>query len=153
MNKNKYYKINFLSADFYNEYTSELYPEIEHKENRPYVVVLIKIHENTFAVPFRTNIKHDNCYKFKTSTRPTNSITGIDFTKAVIINDSKFIGDAARINDKEYLELDSNYFIIISRFTKYVEGYIEHMKGKTNPYKAKRYQYTTLKYFHKELGV
>lgn len=149
--KNKKYKLNYLSADFYNKYNPIDYPEIENKANRPYMVMLIQIENNTFAIPFRTNIKHNNCYKFKNSSRKTNSITGLDYTKAVVVNDSKYIGEAARVNDMEYTELDTNYHIIIKRFASYVKGYIKFAKGTLNEYQANNYRYTTLKYFENEL--
>ena len=154
MNKsNKKYKLNYLSAKFYNTYNSTDYPEIENKLNRPYMVLLIEFENNVFAVPFRTNVPHNNCYKFKTSTRPTHSVTGIDYTKAVIVNDSSFIGTDARINDKEYTELNDNYAIIIKQFQKFVSDYIKYAKGKKNYYAEKKFKYTTLKYFHIELGI
>ena len=117
------------------------------------MVLLLHIDANTFAIPFRTNISHNNCYKFKNSTRPTNTITGLDYTKAVIVNDAAYIGDVARINDKEYVELNDNYKFIVRQFYKYVNDYIAFAKGKTNYYSIKKFRYTTLKYFHKELGV
>lgn len=154
MNKNnKQYKLNYLSPAFYKRYSPDKYPEIENKENRPYMVLLLKVDENTFAIPFRTNVKHNNCYKFKTSTRSTDSITGLDYSKAVIVNEDGYIGEAARINDAEYTELDTNYHIIIKRFTTYVRGYIKYVNKTRNEYQAFKYKYTTLQYFHKELGV
>ena len=153
MNKNKYYKLSYLSSEFYKIYNSEEYPEIENKESRPYMVILIQIDENTFAIPFRTNVSHNNCYKFKTSTRPTGSVTGLDYTKAVIVNEDKFIGADARINDKEYIELNEHYAFIIKQFKKYVSDYIEFVNGKQAYYFTKKFQFTTLKYFHKELGL
>ena len=117
------------------------------------MVMLIKIDENIFAVPFRTNVKHNNCYKFRTSSRPTNTITGLDYSKAVVVNDDKYIGDPARINDMEYTELDANYHIIIKQFTSFVKGYVKLINGTLNEYQRKNYQYTTLKYFHNELGI
>ena len=104
-------------------------------------------------MPFRTNIRHSNCYKFKQTTRQTDTVTGLDYSKAVIVNDSAYIGAAARINDKEYDELDRNYYIIIKRFKKYVSGYIDFVNGKSDEYTIKRYKYTTLKYFHNELNI
>lgn len=151
--KNKGYKLNYLSREFYEKYKSEIYQEIEHKENRPYMVMLIEIDSNTFAIPFRTNLKHNYCYKFKRSSRETNSVTGLDYTKAVIVNDTRFIGEAARINDMEYIELDINQHKIIARFTTFVRGYIKFVNEKPNEHQAKKYKYTTLKYFHKELGL
>ncbi len=154
MNKNnKKYKLNYLTEDFYNKYNYNDYPEIESKSNRPYMVLLIQVEDNTFAIPFRTNVKHNNCYKFEHSSRPTDSITGLDYSKAVIINDNKYIGAAARINDMEYTELDANCHIIIKQFTSFVRNYIKYANGNLNKYQAKKYKYTTLKYFHKELGV
>lgn len=154
MNKNnKKYKLNYLTEDFYNKYNSDSYPEIENKVNRPYMVMLIQIEGNTFAIPFRTNIKHNNCYKFENSSRPTESVTGLDYSKAVVVNDKRYIGVPARINDMEYTELDTNYHIIIKRFTTFVKGYIKYANGTLNEFQAKKYKYTTLKYFHNELGI
>ena len=154
MNKiNKKYKLNYLTAEFYNRYNPEEYPEIENKVNRPYMVMLVQIEDNIFAIPFRTNVKHSNCYKFKNSSRQTNSVTGLDYSKAVIVNDSKYIGAAARINDAEYTELDKNYYYITKQFTSFVKNYIKYANGKLNEYQAKKYKYTTLKYFRKELGI
>ncbi len=153
MNTKKDYQLNYLSDEFYAKYNHTDYPEIENKDNRPYMVILIKIENNTFAVPFRTNVPHNNCYKFKNSTRPTNSVTGIDYTKAVIVNESKYIGDDARINDKEYIELNDNYLFIIKKFRKFVTDYIEFANGKKAYYASKKFKFTTLKYFHKELGI
>lgn len=153
MNNKKQYQLNYLSPNFYSDYNSTDYPEIENKANRPYMVMLIKIENNTFAVPFRTNVPHNNCYKFKTSTRPTNSVTGLDYTKAVIVNNIKYIGLPATINDKEYIELNSNYGFIINQFKKFVSDYIKFVHSEKGYYAEKKFKYTTLKYFHKELGI
>ncbi len=74
----KQYKLNYLSEEFYKKYNSADYPEIEHKRKRPYLVMLAIIDENTFAIPFRTNIRHNNCYKFQNTSRNTAAVT--DFT-------------------------------------------------------------------------
>lgn len=153
MNKNKKYKLNYLSEEFYKKYIPEMYPEIENKQNRPYMVMLIKIGNNTFAVPFRTNIRHNNCYKFQQTSRATDSVTGLDYSKAVIVNDPIYIGSPARINDKEYDELDRKHYIIIKKFQRYVNGYIDFINGKKDEYTVKRYKYTTLQYFHRELDL
>lgn len=153
MNKNKYYQLNYLSSDFYQKYGTKQYPEIENKDSRPYIVILVKIENNTFAIPFRTNVPHNNCYKFRTSTRPTDSITGLDYSKAVIVNDEKYIGAPARINDKEYIELNRNYDFIIKQFRKFVEDYIRFANGNRSFYAEKKFKFTTLKYFHTELGI
>ena len=153
MNRNKNYQLNYLSAKFYEVYNPQNYPEIEHKESRPYMVLLLQSDKNTFAIPFRTNISHNNCYRFKNSTRPTETVTGLDYSKAVIVNQEEYIGQSARINDKEYVELNDNYQYIIRQFRKYVTDYVAYVNGKTNYYNAKKFQFTTLKYFHNELGL
>lgn len=153
MSAKNYYQLNYLSLDFYNEYDSSAYPEIEHKSNRPYMVMLVCIRSNTFAIPFRTNIAHNNCYKFKKSARATTTVTGLDYTKAVVVNDSRYIGAPARIDNMEYAELSNSYLFIVKQFEKFVNDYIAYVNGKSNYYNVKKFQYTTLKYFHKELGI
>lgn len=153
MNKNKNYKINYLTEQFYIDYDKANYPEIESKSDRPYMVMLIRVENNTFAVPFRTRITHKNSYRFTNTSRVTDKATGLDFTKAVIVNDSKYIGAPARVDDSEYNELDINHYIIIKRFKKYVNRYIKYKKGLLPSQVAGDYKYSTLKYFHKELCI
>lgn len=149
----KHYSLNYLSSDFYNKYNSKNYPEIECKPSRPYLVMLIKIDKNTYAIPFRTNIRHKYCYKFKHSNRMTNAVTGLDYTKAVIVNDPIYIGSGATIDNKEFVELNNKYYFIVKQFKKYVDGYSDYVNGKLNEYEKRKYQYSTLKYFHNELGL
>jgi protein AbiQ len=54
----------FLSNQFYQQYNSSNCPEIEKKQNRPYIMLLVKIEDLTFAIPFRSNIRHK--YAFMT---------------------------------------------------------------------------------------
>lgn len=153
METKKIYELHYLSVEFYNKYNASEYSEIEHKTHRPYIVLLIKMDNNTFALPLRTNIKHSSCYKFQYSSRPTDSITGINFSKVVIVNEERYIGEAADIDNKEYVELNDRIGFIISKFRTYIKGYYTYVAGKVNEFQAKRYKYTTLKYFHKELGI
>ena len=136
-----------LSKGFYKDYPHEKYPEMEAKVGRPYVVLLVEISNVKFAIPLRTNIRHSYCYKFRTSDRDTDSATGIDFSKAVVISKDSYLGEETDINDKEYLELQEKVFFIINKFKKYVNGYISFKKNGGNDYVAKRYMYSTLKYF------
>ncbi len=136
-----------LSKEFYKAYPHSEYPEMEAKENRPYVVLLVQINKIQFAIPLRTNIRHSYCYKFKTSDRETKSSTGIDFSKAVVISKDSYLGEKTDINDKEYLELQEKTFFIIKKFKKYVSDYISFKKNGGNEHIAKRYLFSTLKYF------
>lgn len=150
---NSNFTLSKLSVDFYKFYDPATYPEIENKAQRPYMVLVVKIDGNTFALPFRTNIHHNNCYKFKKSGRKTTSTTGIDFTKAVILNKPDYIGLPATIDNDEYLELSKKYFFIIGKFKAYLRGYINFITNGGDQFAAKKYKYCTLKYFHKELGI
>ena len=89
----KFYELHYLSTEFYNKYNTSDYPEIEHKD----IVLLDKMDDNTFALSLRTNIKHNSCYKFRYSSRLINSITGIDFSKDVIVNEVSYTGKAAAL--------------------------------------------------------
>lgn len=149
----KLYELKYLSDAFYKKYNKTRYPEIENKENRPYMVMLVKLDENTFAIPFRTNIRHKNCYKFHETSRSTISATGLDFSKAVIVNNPEYIGESANIDDKEYVELNDRYVFIIKKFITYVNGYKKYASGQVSEYQAQKYKYTTLQYFHTELGI
>ncbi len=119
----KKYELKYLSEEFYKKSNSVDYPEIEKKKERPYMVMLIKIENNTFAIPFRTNVKHTACYRFRNSSRNTQTSTGLDYSKAVIINDNKYLGNAATIDNKEYVELNSKFYFIIQQFNSYLSGY------------------------------
>ena len=46
----------FLTEQFYKDY--EKCPEIEQKRFRPYIMLLVKIDNLTFALPLRSHIKH-----------------------------------------------------------------------------------------------
>lgn len=119
----KKYEINYLSEDFFEKYDSKHFPEIEHKLNRPYLVLVLKVENNTYAIPFRTNVSHKACYRFKNSSRDTHSFTGLDYSKAVVVNDDRYIGTSAFIDEKEFLELNRKYYFIIKQFSAYVSGY------------------------------
>jgi len=160
MSKKKYnkysddsFEIRFLSEKFFGKYIPSLFSEIENKKNRPYYVMILDINGNKFALPFRTNIRHDFCYKFSSSGRPTESITGIDFTKAVIVNDPEYIGEPARIDDTEYNILLIDRHIVNKDFRAYLNGYIRFVKNNRSVRNFPQYRYTSLKYFHKELGI
>ena len=150
---NKIFQIKYLTEQFYTDYPVDKFPEIEFKGDRPYVVFIIKIREHTFAIPFRTNIKHKYCYKFKKSGRDTDSTTGLDFTKAVVVDNEGYIGDDATVDKKEFNELNSRIIFIQKKFQTYLTNYIKFLNDEEDKFIAKKYKYTTLQYFHKELGI
>ena len=115
--------------------------------------MVVEIDGNKFALPLRTNIRHNYCYKFKNTGRDTQSSTGIDFTKAVIVNDEKYIGASTTIDNKEYVELMNKFYFVIKKFRNYLQGYIDYRRNGGDDFTARKYQFTTLQYFENELGL
>ena len=72
----------FLTSDFYTDHPAERFPELEHKQDRPYVLVLITVGANRFAIPMRSHISHPYAYMTDKEKR-----CGVDYTKAVLVTD------------------------------------------------------------------
>lgn len=108
------------------------------------------------CVPFRTEMKHNNGYKFKFSVRSKKHQSGLDFSKLVIISNSAFIREDSTIVCDEYIEFEKQEDQIHKKLAKYIYDYVEHVEGDV-PLHIKqferKYHYSTLKYFHKELGI
>ena len=153
------YEIMKLSSQFYEDYPHNQYPEILIKEKRSYDVVLFEIDflENYYiCVPFRTEMKHNNGYRFKFSSRSKKHQSGLDFSKLVIISKDNYIGESSTIDIDEYIEFEKHEENIHKNLEKYVNDYVEHMQGKRLLYHKqfeRKYKYSTLKYFHKELKI
>ena len=148
------FQLRYLSKDFYNDYSQDAFKEMIQKESRPFLVLLIKIKDLTFAIPFRSNVKHDYCYKFKNSTRDTETSTALDFSKAIIIKEERYLENTATIDKREYIELSSKFYFIFHKFEKFVYKYIQVItKFPNSSYEYKRMSFCTLQYFHKELGI
>lgn len=58
-----------------------------------------------------------------------------------------------KIENNTYVELNNRYGFIIKQFRKYVSDYILYVNGKRSYYMIKKFIFTTLKYFHKELNL
>ena len=109
-------------------------------ETRPYIIILIEVENNKFAIPIRTNLhKTKDCYE---SNPQVNS--GLDYTKY------------PEIEHKEYNYIKFKEREIKIAFAKFVADYkkdiIRHKKNPNIPSNP-RFQYCTLQYFKKELGV
>lgn len=142
-----------LSKSFFEDYPPEQYPEIAHnKKGRPYTCLLIETHEGyLICIPFRSHIRHKQAFLFKNTLRSKSSASGLDFSKIVICNNSSYIISGAVVDNDEYSEMLKNCDVIVSKAEKYINTYVKHITGEKelNPNSFKRkYQYTTLKYFH-----
>jgi hypothetical protein len=101
-------------------------------------------------------MRHNNGYKFKFSNRSKNHQSGLDFSKLVIISKDEYIGESSNIDIDEYKEFEKQESHIHNNLEKYIHDYVDHANGNKllhiKQYERK-YKYSTLKYFHKELGI
>lgn len=145
MNKNC--KLIKLTPDFYIDHAG--LKEIELKVERPYVMLLVQVKGLTFALPFRSGINHE----YALMTDPMNNC-GIDFSKAVLIDDPKYIDSAQpTIRKNEFSVFKRNQIRIVKEFTSYVERYIKALSTQDKLKSRLLCQYSTLQNYHKELNI
>ncbi len=150
--------IYLLSPKFLNDYPPTQYPEIMYKLGRPYNCLLIDTHQDYFiCLPFRSYINHGNAYLFRNSHRSAYCKSGLDYSKALIIADTQYLDSATAIVDQdEYTESMRNMDTIVQETVDYVNAYIAHVKKTALLHERefqRRYQFSTLKYFHDILGI
>ena len=119
-----------------------------NKTGRPYLSLIIECNDKTFAIPFRTNIKHPYSFLFKTSGRASNDnkrLPGIDFTKAVVIQQTDIEGPCT-IDKKEWIELNKNLVTIISNFIEYLKKFAASV-GTADFEKLPVFKFSSLQYF------
>lgn len=96
----------FLSEQFYKDYDRNKFPEIEHKHNRPYVMLLIQIEELKVAIPFRSPISHNNAFFTDIQNR-----CSIDYTKTVILNKDSYIIDSFNITRLGFEKMNTEHYL------------------------------------------
>ena len=83
--------------------------------------------------------------------------SALDYTKIVIICKSDYIDTQdALIDNDEFNETMINLDRIKKEALKFVEDYVAHMSGTVELHPQeyrRRYAFSTLQYFHKELGI
>lgn len=152
------YQIVQLTDLFYQQYLNPPYIEILKKRKRAYNCLLFQTHYNyLICIPYRSEITHSFSYLFKKSRRSKKHNSGLDYTKILIIEKLEYIDTKDAIIDKdEYIETLRSFDKIKRDALEYVEEYVDHInKSKImHPRLFKRkYGFSTLKYFHKELGL
>lgn len=153
------YQVLNLTDEFFSHYPNPPYKEIIRKNNRPYNCLLVQSRYDYFiCIPYRSHINHKYAFKFKKSIRSKRANSGLDYSKIVIIQKSEYIGTADAVVDQdEFNETRDNIEYIKNDAQKYIDDYVDGMKEKAARYDKKKferiYKYSTLQYFHKELGV
>lgn len=152
------YQILKLTDEFYHAYPNPPYKEILKKKQRAYNCLLFQTHYDYFiCIPYRTEIRHGYAFHFTTSARAKVHKSGLDYSKIVIIEKTDYIDSIEAIIDKdEFNETMVNLEQIKRKAIGFVEDYVKHIKGTKLLHKRefeRRYGFSPLKYFHKELGI
>ena len=132
------------------------YSEILTKMKRPYNCILTKSDKGYYiCIPYRSFVNHNFSFRFRI--RNNKNRPGLDYTKIIIITNLNYIsGDKVLIDDEQYKETSIHFKRIYKDACKYVNDYRNHFLGikriNHNMFKRK-YYYSTLKYFHKELSI
>ena len=136
-------RIIILSNKFYKDYAS--CSEILKKKDRPYACVAVNIDGIPFAIPFRHHISHKHSFK-------TVGDAGLDFTKAVVVHDKKYIAsDKPTVDKLEFAIIKKYENDIKSHFTLYLKRYRHAMNDKSKQRNKGIVEYSTLQYFEKYL--
>ena len=106
-----------LSKKFYDDYSS--CKEILKKSNRPYLMMIISINSVDYAIPFRSNISHKYAYW---TDKPNHC--GLDFTKAVVILKSEYIGTyKVQLRQNEFNAIKGKEYEIAKKFSSFIKLY------------------------------
>lgn len=147
-----------LSKKFVANYPPTKYPELMLKDDRPYNCLLIDTSLDYFiCIPFRSSVLHNNAYIFKNTIRSKRTRSGLDYSKIVLIKDVSYLDSNHVVVDQdEYKNVATNIQQIVSEATDYINTYKKHING-SSPLHPKafnrKYQYSTLSYFHDILGL
>ena len=147
-----------LSPKFISDYPVTRYPEIMHKQGRPYSCLLIDTHQDYYiCISFRSAIGHNNAYLFRNTQRSKRSRSGLDYSKIILIKDPAYMDNTAAVVDQdEFKEAMTNMDKICQSALRYVDDYIGHINGTKllHPREFnRRYRYSTLPYFHDIMGI
>jgi protein AbiQ len=150
-----------LNGKYFNEdnelVINQPIPEALKKRERPYVEgTLIADDNNTYFVPFRSKLNSKLVREFPelvlelpTANKPQ---AGLDLTKLLVVrNDINFKVSRGYINYDQYKELTKRQEELLTKIENFVSGYKKEV-SRGEPLNS-QYRYTTLKYFHKELGL
>lgn len=140
----------FLSDEFYNTYPISEYPEMEQKNNRPYIQVCVEIDGIQYAIPLRSDIRHPHVLW----TDKVNHC-GVDFSKAVVIKEESYIdmSKEPHLRQNEFDALRGKDYKIKTKMQAYIEKYKKAKQDLTKPVNQMLVKYSTLQYFEEEIGI
>ncbi len=148
-----------LSSKFMYDYPVSSYPELMHKQGRPYTCLLIDSHDNYYiCVPFRSDIRHNNSFLFTGTNRSKRKKSGLDYSKIVLVKDPDYIDSSSKaiVDQDEYNQMMQNLLTIAQEALDYVDTYIGYINGSISLHPrafSRKYQFSTLPYFHDIMGI
>ena len=94
---------------------------------------------------------------FQGTQRSLRTKSGLDYTKIVLVDKDNYLDNRRVVVDQdEYIEVQKNLKQIAEEAVVYVDGYIEHVTGRSVMHPKqfeRRYKYSTLPYFHDIMGI
>ena len=122
---------------------------------RGYGIVIILINNLSFAIPLRSIIRHKSSYITVKSNQKGIKGKGLDFTKALLITDKKYVSNLPfKISPSEHRKFANKEHFITGKFEKYVAKYIFAVeKPDKNILQSLNYRFSTLCNYHSELGL
>lgn len=152
------YQILQLTTKFYQNFPDPPYHEILQKQTRAYNCLLFQSHYGYFiCIPYRSEISHPYSFRFKHTVRSGKHKSGLDYTKIVIINDTSYLSSQNALIDKDEFNATMIHLEQIKQEAlSFIEDYVNHINGikplHTQEF-LRRYRFSPLQYFHKELGL
>lgn len=127
----------------------------EEGKVRGYGIVIISINNLSFAIPLRSNIKHNSSYITAKDNKNGAKGKGLDFTKALLITKQKYVSNLPfKIQPHEHQQLAGKEHYITQKFKKYISKYISAVQGADNNIlRGINYRFSTLCNYHQELGL
>lgn len=144
--------IRTLKQDSYNRLANERSEVL--KKNRGYGIVSITLDNLIYAIPLRSNMNHNNGFKtISVQLRKKLIWNALDYSKALIVQQDDIESTAFQLRkQEEFDKIQLNKEKIKSEFGEYVSAYLECVNKGTST-TDRRFKFTTLKYFHAELGL
>ncbi|WP_413494054.1 type III toxin-antitoxin system TenpIN family toxin [Morganella psychrotolerans] len=124
-------------------------------KRRGHGIVKITLSNLVFAIPVRSNIRHNDCFIIEIDHSESDGRgMGLDYTKAMLIRDITHISDEPfllknKVSGKKLLGKEEH---IEKQFSKYIDRYIAAVL-KCDENILRRYRFATLINYHPELGL
>jgi hypothetical protein len=137
-----------LNTQFYQDFKH--CKEMMKDEDRQYLHLVTQYMGNTFFIPFRSEMNHEQGFKFGAGKK------GLDFTKSVIIQDVQnyVVSSQKPIPQYQHDLIKINADKIKRDFHRYIDVYRKAVqKNDIRVLKRINSTYSTLQYFHIELGL